>query len=178
MSLLGSLLSPLSLSLSCCLTIAQSRPLSSLLSTSATLSLLPCQARVRTKTRLGLWLGRLGAGNPRLPNAHLLICEGATVGGWQGVVELRTANGSSSSVPAAVGPGTHRQGWGTSESVSLPASQPVGTVHPCVVLCSAIPACVLYSCVRVCCCSLLLPATPSRPGTGLGPRYSGGYRLH
>lgn len=39
------------------------------------------------------------------------------------MVKLNTANGSSSSVPAAVGPGTHRQGWGTSESVSLAASQ-------------------------------------------------------
>lgn len=41
-----------------------------------------------------------------------------------------TANGSSSSVPAAVGPGTHRQGWGTSESVSLAARQPVGITYP------------------------------------------------
>lgn len=39
------------------------------------------------------------------------------------MVELDTANGSSSSVPAAVGLGTHRQGWGTSESVSLAASR-------------------------------------------------------
>lgn len=46
------------------------------------------------------------------------------------MVELDTANGSSSSVPAAVGPGTHRQGWGTSESVSLAASRPVGTMYP------------------------------------------------
>lgn len=46
------------------------------------------------------------------------------------MVELDTANGSSSSVPAAVGLGTHRQGWGTSESVSLAASRPVGTMYP------------------------------------------------
>lgn len=46
------------------------------------------------------------------------------------MVELHTANGSSSSVPAEVGPGTHRQGPGTSESVSLAASQPVGIMRP------------------------------------------------
>lgn len=39
------------------------------------------------------------------------------------MVELDTANGSSSSVPAEVGLGTHRQGCGTSESVSLAASR-------------------------------------------------------
>lgn len=62
------------------------------------------------------WSAR--AGKPRLPNAHLLICEGATVGD----VGLDAANGSSSSVPAEVGLWTHRQGWGSSESVSLAAS--------------------------------------------------------
>lgn len=101
-----------------------------------------------------------GAGNPRLPDAHLLICEGATVGGWQGMVELDTANGSSSSVPAAVGPGAHRQGWGTSESVSLAASQPVGTMYPGTVYCSSVApwyscVCMQYPCTSV--LSLLLP---------------------
>jgi hypothetical protein len=53
------------------------------------LSPLLCQARVKMKTRLGLWLG---AGNPMLlctvhnTGANLLICEGATVRGWDGRV--------------------------------------------------------------------------------------------
>ena len=38
------------------------------------------------------------------------------------MAELDLANGSSSSVPAEVGHGTHTQGWGTCESVSLAAN--------------------------------------------------------
>lgn len=57
------LLLPLNRPLSLCVRLCPSLSLSPDLLSVCNLSLLPCQARVKTKTRLGLWLGRLVQGS-------------------------------------------------------------------------------------------------------------------